>query len=459
MSILLDPHKEFDRFIATKQPYMYPAPVKVERDLLTADKNEPTDLIGSYVQRIQKYPGDIDMFEYFVQDHDKQKVINKFEKEFKKIVRHVLAKRQHYYSEIKVGIDKRYDIKIGKLEQGNYKPAIGLEELIRKIYKQKLLTKEEAQIIIHILMKGQGYHLDADDYDVINNIIREHKILRWTAKEIERGALIRNGQMITLNEALGDNSLVKIDEITFINGNIVEVTNIYLLGYFDKNGDPIYINPIPNINPVEKTDKSQGLKEEIEKLYYSNMFYSPFKMIKRLFSLLKISDFRDTPMAKNFLIKLFPLISSNVSMLYQINSELSTIQLLLERSKSIPYTAIRDQISIIIDKVSNNIDLTDDQTYIFINFINRVLDTRNKSEMLHHLESAIQFFKRIINFQTIAYLNRIGANPLPDFVLPFILKYDRSLVRRPFDNPVNPMKKYAKISGGYENIVQSRNAL
>ena len=453
MSVLLDPQskKGFAQFMESKTDDMLPRTATHEIDLLTADpKHDEIHIMGSYLSRLQKYPGDIDLFELFVRCCSESTLITEFMKEFKKVVRRIKTSRIHYYSEVKAGFDHRYDIgriehqgtDIGEMENGIYIPHKQLSKKISSFYKQKLISKEDYDIIMYILRK-KGI-LNSNDYDIVKNIIRKYHILRWSMEEVLDGKKFINGETILLKDALKDNTLVKVDEITFIQGNIMEVTNIWILGYIknknDTNDKVIYINPF--------SDATIYLPRDIEKLYWSDMWYNPFKMVKRIFSLLRLGSYVNEPESQSILRKLFPFLSSNTSMLYQIKSELDTMELVLEKYTSLPYASIRNQLNIIIDKLSTNIDLTADQASYLIEVIKDIIKSRDRFRIVEYIDEASTFLKKITSKQTIDYLNKVGLNPPPAHVLPLKHMYDRTKVRTPESNPVNPMKILIKQMGG-----------
>src|SRR5580698_2744175 len=73
---------------------------------------------GSATYRIQKYPGDLDLHEVFKGNESVDGVIKKFEKVLKKIVKDISQHKIHYFSEMKVGLDNRYDVDLGEIHNG-----------------------------------------------------------------------------------------------------------------------------------------------------------------------------------------------------------------------------------------------------------------------------------------------------------------------------------------------------
>ena len=434
MSVLLDPKKDYKRFIATKNINLLPERAKEEIKLLQIG-HEPSDVpnvYGSYRLKIQQYPGDIDLLENYARHRSKREVLIAFEKDFRKLVHNILAKKLHYYSEIKVGLDDRYDIDIGKLNNGVYLPNKNLIYKVNDLYYKKLLARKDYDILSSILSNNI---LNANDYDVVSFILREYKILRWSAEEILNGRKRVIGKTISLMEALQAESLVKIDEITFIQEKIYEITNIYLLSYFDEHsGKMIPLNPIVDI--------SLTLSQDAEKLYYSNMWYNPFKALKRIYALCMLSTHNNDPPYMAILQKLFQFISSNTSLLYQIKSELDTIILLCKKIKVPPMASIRNQLIKIESNLSTIIDVSDAFYENLYSMFEKAIHINRREAYIKILKDISSIIKNQINYNTILYLNKIGLNPFPSFLLPPNHKYDRNIVRRPESIPADPLEKY-----------------
>lgn len=420
----INPRINIDPFVSVKLPESYSKEVLNEIKFITFDNKHPAVPFGSYIYRIQKYPGDIDLVEQITGDN-KEDVINQFEQSLKKIVKKILKKRTHYYSEVKAGIDKRYDIDLGNIKNGTWIPSSNLLLYSLELYNNKLLDQIEYNAIEEILT--QNNIPNGDDYDVINYIFRERMILRWNPQEILSGKKkLPGNKIITLNEALHSKSHVKIDEIALVDSKFVEITNFIALGYY-KNGMLIPIN----VNLEEQHDKLIQLPPEIEKLYFSNMYYSPFKMIKRMYSLARSSK------NNTLLLKIIPFVSSNISLLYQIKSEIDTIILLLEKLKSIPEKSIFKQLDGMKNRLSNVLELTDNELEFYYIYIDMVNSTKSKEEKIRLLEELNKEIKRIINSETIKYLIIKDLNPPPKEYLPSQLKY-QYLPRNINSNPKNP---------------------
>src|SRR5689334_24463389 len=108
----IDPYKKLSRFTSLKPESSYPEETMQNIKLLSFSKNKLAQTFGSYIYRIQRFPGDVDLIEEFTECCTLPQVIAKFERTLKRIVKKILKMRVHYYSEVKAGIDIRYDADI-----------------------------------------------------------------------------------------------------------------------------------------------------------------------------------------------------------------------------------------------------------------------------------------------------------------------------------------------------------
>src|SRR5579872_5351282 len=118
----VNPQDNIRRFIQSKPSSSYPKKILDEIKLLSFSRDKTATPFGSFIYRIQKYPGDLDLVQEFTDCCNVDDVVTKFSKELQNIVKKINKKRLHYFSEVKAGIDERYDIDIGKMIDGNYTP-------------------------------------------------------------------------------------------------------------------------------------------------------------------------------------------------------------------------------------------------------------------------------------------------------------------------------------------------
>ena len=319
------------------------------------------------------------------------------------------------------------------MKNGVYDVNSELSEITSQYFKKKLLSKEEYEIIQYIL--NEGPLLGEDEYDTLTFIFRERRILRWSDDEILKGRKELPGKKsITLKQALTHQTHVKIDMISELNGRLVEITNFFQLAY-EEEGELHLVN----IDLAENHDIPTQMPREIEKLYFSDMFYSPFKMVKRMFSLGRHN--RD----ENLLDKIIPFVSSNTSLLYQIKSEIDTIILVIERIKSYPKKQIFDQLDDAKLRISTILELSQEDLIQINNMIDDINNTSGKFDKRDQLKKLKKLIVAYINMQTINYLQKVGLNPPPYQYLPPKHTYDDTHIRGPGENPENPYNKYKHI--------------
>lgn len=393
--------------------------------LLSIRKKDPAYPIGSATLRIQKYPGDLDLHDEFIDCCSIDEVVDKFVISLKKIVKAIKKEKLHYFSEFKAGIDLRYDIDIGVCHNGIYYPNFDLYK-----FPQKLLNKNESDIIFAVLAKKNN---NGDDYDIINRIFKERRTLRWTEEEVLAAKKkLKGGLVMKLHDAIKMKSLVKIDMISLVNNQFIEVTDVYLLMAEEYDYSNNMVVGVPVNYDYDFTDPNETayhlgieIQNEIQKLYYSNMFYNPFKMSKRMWVYSRISGYADS------IKKLSPLITGDISYLYQLESEITTILRMNELGKD-PMKNIDKTIDILKYKLAN-ILILDDETLIQMNSMLVKFLKKNDYKILDKLKN---YMKEIINIYTINELNRIGYNPPPRQFLPKELKYAQ-IVRQVYETPSN----------------------
>lgn len=443
------------RNLETNPKNSYPLSALKQLYLLSArkPKKQPEAIIfGSYLYRFQKYPGDIDMTENFDCEDCKNEddVVKKFFIAFKKIVRTVIAQKEEFYSEVKCGIDQRFNLDLGVPNNGVWVPSKSLLIEITALNIKSLLSKKDYDIMILILNRKGGN--TSSDYDVVKYILRNYYILRWTADEVlNNKKILPGGVVYKFTDGLHIDSLVKIDVITVINTRIIETTNVYYLAY--KDGDTFI--------QLQGSNNIEQLKDEVEKLYYSDMFYSPFKMVKRMYAYsrsvfieasIEIANKQITyswkiNAYKEILNKIIPFLGGDVSYLYQLKSELDTIMLLLEKFKNPIPSAISKTIDEMKIRLSKVLFLKYDTVNNMCDLLDLINKEKNNGEKIMIIDELSSMMKLAINYKTIEFLSRVSLNPPPSTVLPQHIMYP-SIIRTPEDKPINPLKL---VGGGYNN--------
>lgn len=296
-------------------------------NMITLDPRFPPNIVGSYKYIVHEYPADIDMFENYqshashssVASHGNYKdVINDIASKFKGIALRLKEGKNVYLGDFKAGHDNRYRVNIGyirNLKLANYNPFLIRSHII-KIGEQGLYSDEEVSELLSKVIEKPSLQ----EYSDLENAIRKRYIIRWTLDELLNGfKILPLNIKLTLEEAIGHKSVIKIDIWLYLNQRYIEMTNWYMLTYKDNHG------VIKNLSIKPEKYESSLIKD----LYhYNNPAVNKYmKLAKRLwlYAVLKKN--------KELMIILYPLFGSGASKMYQIVGEIETIQNILERVK------------------------------------------------------------------------------------------------------------------------------
>lgn len=428
------PLKQFElplkEYIKVKSPNSYSDELLKNIKMISFYPDGIATPFGSFIYAMQKYPGDVDLIQDFAECCDADHVVDLFIKQLHRVTRDILAAREHYFSEFKAGLDYDYDYDIGPLKNGKWLVNEKLYSHVIDMYAVDLFNENETATILYIL---ESELFDADGYDLVNNIFRNRRILRWSADEILKGEKIVNDKKIYLFDALKDDTIVKIDMLALYDHRFIEMTNILTLSILHPDGD----HEIINFKDANR-DLRLELPFDIEKLFFSNYFYSPFKAVKRIFAVSR--NYKDGEVLR----RIIPLLTGNISLLYQIKSELDVLDLIFERAESIPIATINFELGQMKNRISNVLQLDDNVKESYYKTIDRVIHNNDPNETKQALLKAINSsIKKIVNYNTIIYLDKVDMNPIPRRLgnveysarlLPDSLRYP-IFKREPNDNP------------------------
>lgn len=256
------------------------------------------------------------------------------------------------------------------------------------------IVKELKNIVKKIVKKSGWFFTDmkAGTYNDGDSI-------HWTPKEVSKGH--RYGLIPDYNDHVGEkklfdavqeNALLKIDMVAPYYGRYIEVTVVYFLTDLDGpiNFDEMQLKP-------EYILKS--LKEDTRKQFNNHKY---FKTAKRIFAQAKAKK-------DNIVIKaLLPLITSHVSQLSSVESDLKTVILLLEEKHKLNKVITNQEFNIIIDKLSNIIDISFNEKAIIkaLHYADEMLKERNIKDAIDALEYVTNYLHSITNNQTIDFVVR-----------------------------------------------------
>ena len=256
------------------------------------------------------------------------------------------------------------------------------------------IIKELKKIIIKIVNKSGWFFTDmkAGTYS-------DGESVHWTPQEIIKGHRYDKTEDFNghfgekkLSDALNENALLKIDMVAPYYGRYIEVTVVYFLRDLDGN-----INFLESELTPEYILKT--LREDTKKQFNNHKY---FKTAKRIYAQAKAKNDRRT------LQVLSPLIISNVSKLASIESDLKTLILLLEEKHKLNKVITNQEINMIIDKLSNVIDISFNEKAIIeaLHYSYKMIKEKNILKSLDALNYVVNYLHSITNNQTIDYIKR-----------------------------------------------------
>lgn len=375
----------------TKNKIVYPKILNDEIKLLSFNKND-SKLIGSASYKIQKYPADIDLYEEIKICCSKEEAIEYFYLGIKNIVNRIRILRNHWVIEVKCGIDNRYVMD----------ENMSINQKIMYIHSIKnILSETDYKNMIELLELSKS---DNRMNEILDELIRKYKIIRWSSSDIEAGVKIKNGKKFYLKDCIDTHSPINIEIIAVINNKFSDLSNFFVLVFHDKLTDKDYVINFPQDYLTEGTKFTRdGLKQGINKVLFSNINKDVFKGVKRMFSLARISN------DKQLLNKIKPIISSDLSELSQIKSELGTINEILNFTDSIPYNVLYSQLDSIKWRIGGNLELDNDQILFLSEIINNIINNKYDIQyIINETANMKKYILDIVNYKTEKYLRRIN---------------------------------------------------
>jgi len=213
--------------------------------------------------------------------------------------------------------------------------------------------------------------------------------IHWSKDDILNG--VKNN--LSLANACKVVDVIKIDIFVPYNKRYIEMSTFFIL---KSNTGFVNINP----NYFDKLKKS--LSNDVQ--YYK--LSKPFKAVKRFWSLSQITN--DT----NTLVKLEKLINSNVSLLSQINADIETLELMVEKDVNFDVNYIKESIYNFKYRTLHILDIDFNQNNFYSNLDELVLlfsnHKENKNQIIKQLQKMNESLLNIINKETNDYLNSIN---------------------------------------------------
>jgi hypothetical protein len=403
----------FEQIIAKRPLSSYPSYILDAIKLISVDK-ENFNLIGSLSYKIAQFPSDIDVHEDVAACCTKEQAIDFFITNLQHIIRDILSKQYYWLIEFKAGEDKRYDIPVGELNKGNFIIDKSLFDNLPKMYVEGLIDEQDMTTLTELLTVRQPGQIE---YEEVKNILREYKVLRWSADEVlQQYKPLRGGISMSLSTALQMQGAVNMELIAIINNKVTDLSNFFLLLYYDLFGNIHTINA-----PQDSYDHFdeffiEELKKSIEKLYFSKIEPNYLKVAKRMWTYARFV--RD----KILVGKLLPLINSDLALAGQIKSELALIIKLAKHTNlvGVPIYVIKNQLETMKIRITNVLEIDEKTEYVIDTTIDNVVNNifLTAEILIDQLTPVKEILEDIVNHYTWLYLRNVKLAPPPDSLLP-----------------------------------------
>lgn len=409
-------------------------------DLITVDPE--TFPVGSFRYRAHRYPGDIDIFEKVraccTEETAKKKIVRDIQKIALKIAN--ARKKGVFLGDFKAGIDERFKIDIGDVDNGVVKGYDGFQvrRKIRNLYDEDLLSDSEYRKLMDLAPKidteevndtrknvgdvgdigdvgdvgdvenvGDDHNesITVGEWENLNNELRKYYIVRWDLDELIDGVKVLKGdKILLLGDALTSNSIVKLDIWAPIKGRYNEITNFFLLILQNSDGTEAVLN-------ANLGDRIKQLDKDIHK-YSSPEHRNSLKLAKRLWN--KALTTKDEKLYDT----LYPLFDSDAAMLNQIGSEAEVIQNMLEGLpiEEIPIKTLIKQIDGFKERIMNTLEIQFN-TKPFFKIINSIInyyennhDDWDPNVIVHYLNEFNNKLRVPIENYSANFLRKNGIN-------------------------------------------------
>lgn len=243
---------------------------------------------------------------------------------------------------------------------------------------------------------------------------KEKFIIRWTPTDLIKGfKILPHNKVLTIEEALQMKSVIKLDIIGFTDNRFIEASTFFVLEKINDDGSTTFVNI-----PDDFFEKYIGaLKDEVYKYTHEpNIKY--FKAVKRMWSLARITKDMAT------LRKLEPMINSNLSLLGQVNADIETLILLVEKTHHLPtnkkpFEEIGKTLNSIGRRISTITDIDIDDPFV----IEKLEAARSLIHAYDHgiiseLEELHDYILSVINDESIKYMKKHKLYPIDKNYLP-----------------------------------------
>jgi hypothetical protein len=309
------------------------------------------------------------------------------------------------------------EINYGVCSNDTYTVSNDFFDLMKIYYLHKLISTDDFE---NLMMVKRTVPKGILEFEIVKSIIRKYTVLRWTAREIINGyKKLFDGKSYfkyTIEEAVCDKSQINIEGIFISDTNIYnDVSNFFVLEY-EADGKKHLLN-LSDDALYDKFDfRNENLRQSMYTLMYSHMSPNLFKAVKRMLS------WSRTFKNDYLLEQVYPIINSQLGVLYNITSQLKTIMKIIKEhgSKYMRKEPIYNQLDIMRSRLQELIFVNYDFSHVY-SLINVVLSRDegiSQSKLYEDLDEITKHLLTFLNQQTLTELKKIGLYPLPPYLQP-----------------------------------------
>jgi hypothetical protein len=337
-------------------------------------------------------PSDYDCYQKI-----KAKNIVSIVNEFKAVIKRLEAFKGLFIADIKAGSIDALRIIPQYCDEDNWDSELSsMIDKSRELFRLKKIDKKELDLCLKYLKPK----LRNFDIAIVKKEIR-FNIARWTPEEIKKGFLIRRGIKLTLEEAVQQKELTKVDVIGFMVNRYPEISMVYL---YEMGGHVLNTG-------YNEEDRELLLQQTIPPLIYDDNY---FKVAKRVFA---IERYRERPNLRVLEI-LMRLFNSDLARLYQIIVDLNVCLYMFDNYKHLDMDKIKYMLNQIRFRTSNFVNKSYQKHETeYLKLLGEFeYDPLNKRHLLEKYKDKLF---DLLNTQTKDYLEQNRLLPIPAEYLPY----------------------------------------
>ena len=205
----IHPSKEMIKLLQEKPKISFTIPTIEAIDMIGTKKFPDVKVEGSYIYKIQRYPGDIDLADFVIKEKKGKndpigQLVKSIQDIFKRIDRETLGRTNFFLGDVKIGIVVEalpLERAVGKIKSGrivgyNYSKA---KKELEKLKRKNIVTDKLYKELKDLIKKNPSFL----DFEMLTELINKKKALRWSSSEVKQGfKKFKVTNRITLREAI-----------------------------------------------------------------------------------------------------------------------------------------------------------------------------------------------------------------------------------------------------------------